>query len=150
MDFIIRQASHNDISQMCGLLADLFSVETDFNPDAEKQAAGLGLLLNDATGLSAVFVADIGDEIAGMCSVQTLISTAEGGPVGLLEDLIVRKDLRGNGIGTRLLSEIFLWCETKNISRVQLLRDIENRAAEMYYGKNGWSSTKLVCMRKFF
>jgi len=59
-----------------------------------------------------------------MCSVQTLISTAEGGKVGLHEDLIVRKDFRGKGIGAKLLAEVFRWCETYEILRLQLLREL--------------------------
>jgi GNAT superfamily N-acetyltransferase len=68
----------------------------------------------------------------------------------LLEDLVVRKEYRGRGIGTKLLSEIFRWCNTKNISRLQLLRDVDNERALKFYAGNGWSSTKLVCMRKRF
>jgi len=150
MDVLIRPAKTSDIPRMCGLLSELFSIESDFSPDSQKQAKGLSLLLADRSGLSAVLVAEEGDEIIGMCSVQTLISTAEGGPVGLLEDLIVRKDHRGNGIGTRLLSEIFRWCDTKNISRLQLLRDADNESALKFYAGNGWADTNLVCMRKMF
>jgi len=72
----------------------------------------------------------------------------EGGPVGLLEDLIVQKQYRGNGIGSRLLSWICTWCMTKNISRLQLLRDSGNNNALAFYDLNGWNSTSLVCMRK--
>lgn len=97
-----------------------------------------------------MLVAEEADEIIGMFSVQTLISTSEGGPVGLLEDLIVRKDRRESAIGTRLLSAIFRWCKTKNISRLQLLRDVDNERALKFYAVNGWSSTNLVCMRKVF
>ena len=150
MDVLIRPAKTADIPRMCGLLSELFSIESDFSPDSQKQAKGLNLLLADRSGLSAVLVAEKGDEIVGMCSVQTLISTAQGGPVGLLEDLIVTKEHRGNGIGTRLLSEIFRWCDTKNISRLQLLRDEDNERALKFYARSGWSSTCLVCMRKMF
>jgi len=150
MDVLIRPAKTADIPRMCGLLSELFSIESDFSPDSQKQAKGLSLLLTDSSGLSAVLVAEEGDEIIGMCSVQTLISTAQGGPVGLLEDLIVRKDQRGNGIGTRLLSAIFRWCKTKNISRLQLLGDADNESALKFYAVNGWADTNLVCMRKMF
>jgi len=148
MDVLIRPAKTADIPRMCGLLSELFSIESDFSPDLQKQATGLSLLLNDKSDLSIVLVAEKDDEIIGMCSVQTLISTAEGGPVGLLEDLIVRKDSRGNGIGTRLLSEILGWCATKDISRLQLLRDLDNERALKFYECNGWADTRLVCMRK--
>lgn len=148
MSFSIRRATSDDIPGMCDLLCELFSIESDFSPDREKQARGLELLLADTAGSSIILVADRGDEIIGMCSVQMLFSTAEGGPVGLLEDLIVKKDHRGKGIGSRLLSEIFKWCTTKNISRLQLLREVDNLKAMLFYAGNGWSSTKLVCMRK--
>ena len=148
MDVLIRPAKSADIPRMCSLLSELFAIESDFSPDSQKQAKGLSLLLNERSGLSAVLVAENGDEIVGMCSVQTLISTAEGGPVGLLEDLIVRKEYRGNGIGTRLLFEIFRWCDTKNILRLQLLRDVDNEYALKFYARSGWTDTRLVCMRK--
>jgi GNAT superfamily N-acetyltransferase len=148
LNVLIRPAKSADIPGLCALLSELFSIESDFSPDSQKQAEGLSLLLSDRSGLSAVLVAEEGEEIIGMCSVQTLISTAQGGPVGLVEDLIVRKDHRGNGIGTRLLSAIFRWCKTKNISRLQLLRDADNESALKFYACSGWSSTRLVCMRK--
>jgi GNAT superfamily N-acetyltransferase len=148
MDVLIRPAKKVDMPSMCLLLSELFSIEADFSPDRQKQATGISLLLNDKSDLSIVLVAEKGEEIVGMCSVQTLISTAQGGPVGLLEDLIVRKDSRGNGIGKRLLSEIFRWCATKNISRLQLLRDLDNESALKFYECNGWAETRLVCMRK--
>jgi GNAT superfamily N-acetyltransferase len=149
MDFSVRLAKADDIPQMCGLLSELFSIESDFSPDRGKQVRGLNLLLSDRSGSTIVLVAERGDEIIGMCSVQMLISTAEGGPAGLLEDLIVRKDHRGKGIGSRLLSEIFTWCLTKNISRLQLLRDTDNERALKFYMRYGWRDTGLVCMRKF-
>jgi len=148
MDIIIRPADRSDIPEMCGLLSELFSLESDFSPDINKQAMGLALLVTDRSGLSAVFVAEKAGDIIGMCSVQTLISTAQGGAVGLLEDLIVRKEERGDGAGARLLSEVTAWCENRNISRIQLLRDADNKRARGFYTRNGWASTRLVCMRK--
>ncbi len=149
MNVSIRSAKISDIPRMCDLLSDLFSLESDFSPDREKQVRGLRLLLDDTSGSSAVFVAEKDSEVIGMCSVQVLVSTAEGGKVGLLEDLIVKSDYRGSGIGTRLLSNIFAWCAVRNISRLQLLRDINNLKALEFYTGNGWSETRLVCMRKF-
>src|SRR5271169_6952109 len=130
---IIRRANVDDIPGMCDLLSELFSIEADFSPDRKKQSRGLELLLCGTSGSSIVLVAEKGDEIAGMCSVQILISTAEGGPVGLLEDLVVKSQYRGSGIGTRLLSEIVGWSAKKNLSRLQLLRDTDNIEALKFY-----------------
>ncbi len=148
MAVTIRKARAPDLPEMCGLLAELFSIEADFSPDRGKQFRGLELLLSGTAGLSVVLVAEADASIVGMCSLQIVISTAEGGPVGLLEDLVVRKDYRGRGIGTSLLSEIVRWSRTRNLSRIQLLRDADNPAAREFYIVNGWTETKLVCMRK--
>lgn len=144
----VREARAADIPQLCDLLSELFSIEADFSPDRGKQVRGLELLLNGTSGLSVVLAAEMDHAIVGMCSVQILISTAEGGPVGLMEDLVIRKDHRGMGIGTRLLTEISRWCRARNITRIQLLRDADNPAAREFYILNGWAETKLVCMRR--
>ncbi|MBI5633270.1 MAG: GNAT family N-acetyltransferase [Nitrospirae bacterium] len=148
MGFSIRPAREDDIPRICDLLTELFSIEADFTADREKQSRGLSLLLQDRSGSSVVIVAERDNEVIGVCSVQTLISTAEGGPVGLLEDLIVQKHYRGNGIGTELLAWIGRWCMAKKIRRLQLLRDSANNKALEFYVRNGWNSTSLVCMRK--
>jgi hypothetical protein len=75
---VIRPAGSADIPQMCDLLSELFSIESDFSPDREKQTRGLNLLLDDSSGASIVLVAEREGEITGMCSAQTMISTAEG------------------------------------------------------------------------
>ncbi len=148
MDFSIRPAKEDDIPRICDLLSELFSIEADFTADREKQARGLDLLLQDRSGSSLVVVAETEGAVIGVCSMQTLISTAEGGLAGLIEDLIVQDRYRGNGIGSQLLAWIYRWCMTKNISRLQLLRDAANDQALDFYNQNGWNSTSLVCMRK--
>jgi ribosomal protein S18 acetylase RimI-like enzyme len=83
-----------------------------------------------------------------MCTAQTLISTAEGGAVGLLEDLIVTADFRHQGMGAKLLAETVNWAECQGLKCLQLLVDKNNQAALRFYEKQGWESTQLVCLRK--
>jgi ribosomal protein S18 acetylase RimI-like enzyme len=147
-DISVRRARAADIPQLCDLLAELFSIESDFSPDGEKQTQGLTLFINDTAGSLAVFVAEKDGEIIGMCSVQTLISTAEGGPAGFVEDVIVRREYRGRGIGSLLLSEIVRWSIEKNITRLQLLAEVDNERALKFYARSGWTTTNLTCMRK--
>jgi len=148
MDITIRHARPEDIPQMCDLLSDLFTIESDFKPDRSKQVRGLELLVNDLMGGSFALVATIGDEVVGMCTVQTLISTAEGGHVGLVEDVIVRRDCREQGIGTELLYEAIAACKAKGLSRLHLLADKENKTAQDFYIDRRWSVTNLICLRK--
>jgi len=144
----IRIAKSDDVPQLVALLKALFAIEADFDFDRDKQTQGLQLLLK--SDKACVLVAESSDdkELRGMCSIQTLISTAEGGPVGLLEDLIVAADFRNLGIGKKLLSEAVYWAERQGLKRLQLLADKNNSSALGFYDRQSWQSTQLVCLKR--
>lgn len=147
-DIIIRQALPSDIPRLCSLLEDLFTLESDFTPDVEKQKHGVSMLVTDPAGAAFVAVAVKEIEIIGMATIQTLVSTAEGGRVGLVEDVIVRKDLRGKSVGTRLLDAVVDWSRGMKLKRLQLLADLDNLSALDFYRSRAWSATRLICLRK--
>jgi len=131
---------------MVQLLGELFAIEADFEPDPERQRAGLDRLL--ASPGACVLVAETRVEVIGMCSVQTLVSTAEGGEAGLVEDLIVAEAFRRRGIGTRLMEEAECWARERGIERLQLLAETGNERALDFYRRNGWAKTGLGVLRK--
>lgn len=146
-----RQATHNDIDGMLALLKQLFSIEADFRFDATKQRAGLTRLINDSEKddpRAMVLVVTVNDQIIAMCSCQILISTAEGGNSGLVEDVIVDKAFRNQGIGQQLMKHLLSWAKTQGIKRLQLLADNNNAAAISFYHHNGWQSTNLSALFK--
>jgi hypothetical protein len=158
----IREGVLEDIPNLVALLAELFLIEADFEPDSKKQEAGLHMLLNSPkdcilvavsgkqvftvptyyrqgvpwTGVRSLVAAALqlvvarlisygygfgytsftfvashtigpsillcGGQVVGMVSIQTLLSTAEGGRVGLLEDFIVSFSARGQGM-------VYIW-----------------------------------------
>jgi ribosomal protein S18 acetylase RimI-like enzyme len=144
----IRAANPDDVPQLVILLKALFAVEADFDFNQDKQSRGLQLLLK--SDKACVLVAETSEDkkLRGMCSVQTLISTAEGGPVGLLEDLIVATDYRDQGIGKQLLAEAVEWAERQGLKRLQLLADKNNAPALAFYDRQSWQSTQLVCFKR--
>ena len=142
---IIRHARPSDIPAMTGLLGELFSLEADFEVDEEKQARGLARLL-EQPGACVLVAVDSGD-VAGMVSIQPLISTAQGGLVGMLEDLVVRRGSRGQGIGTLLLDAAMRWAAGQGMTRLQLLADRANARALDFYTAHGWRGTELICLR---
>jgi GNAT superfamily N-acetyltransferase len=145
---LVRPARPADVSALCDLLADLFRIESDFSADPAKQANGLRLLLEDESGRSKVFVAVHEGRVIGMCSVQVIISTAEGRPAAIIEDLVVRREHRGFGFGTALLEIVREWCLVRGITRLQLLADKDNSKALTFYTNRGWCGTNLICLRK--
>ena len=144
----IRTALPSDIAQLVELLQELFAIETDFVFDPVKQTKGLNQLLNSDKDFILVAESSNVNKVVGMCTIQTLISTAEGGQVGLLEDLVVAAGFRHKGIGTKLLAEAVYWAERRGLKRLQLLADKNNLPALSFYTKQGWLSTELVCLRK--
>jgi ribosomal protein S18 acetylase RimI-like enzyme len=141
----IRPAATSDIAGMSLLLSQLFAIESDFTPDDEKQRRGLKLLLETAG--AQILVAESRGRLVGMVTMQSLVSTAEGGPVGLVEDLIVDRDHRQRGIGAGLLDQLQQWARGIGLSRLQLAADKTNGAALEFYRKVGWEQTSLLLLR---
>ena len=143
----IRPARQQDIDEMILLLKSLFTIEADFAFDPGRHAAALLLLL--ASDSAIVLVAEVDNRVVGMCSGQTVISTAEGGPALLVEDVVVSEQLRGKGIGRRLLQTLTEWAKSRRMSRMQLLADRNNSDAIKFYHKRDWQSTELICLRTY-
>jgi GNAT superfamily N-acetyltransferase len=145
----IELARKEHIEEMCDLLGQLFAIEKDFSPNREKQRRGLSLLLEDER--STVLIAKSDDKVIGMCTLQFIISTAEGGKVALLEDLVVDKKWRGKGIGSALLKAAEGYCKQHGISRITLLADKDNHNALNFYKKHQWQKANMVVvLRKYF
>lgn len=144
---MIRPAVWSDIQAMVQLLRQLFAVETDFDFSAERQSRGLELLL--ASPSAMVMVAEEQGEVVGMASAQLVISTAEGGPSLLIEDLVVVPTHQNQRLGTSLLIALDEWGGAMGADRMQLLADRTNVPALNFYRHKGWHETQLICLRKY-
>ncbi|MBW2663621.1 MAG: GNAT family N-acetyltransferase [Deltaproteobacteria bacterium] len=144
---MIRKAESSDIEQMVGLLKELFFIEEDFSFDERMQRNGLAMMLGD-NEKCCIMVAVSGEQVIGMSSAQLLVSTAEGGMVALIEDIVVTKSYRGQGIGKKLLLSIEKWTNKKGAKRLQLLADKNNFSALGFYDQQNWAITHLICLRK--
>ena len=147
-EIVIRGAAASDMDDLIGLLNTLFTIEEDFLFNEEVQRRGIGLLLSSQGQERQVFVAEKNGKVVGMCSIQTLISTAEGGLAGLVEDVVVRDGDRGKGIGNTLMGAVGDWARRHGLKRLQLLADRDNATALKFYESRGWKITNLICVRK--
>jgi GNAT superfamily N-acetyltransferase len=146
-DFVITPASEADIPELIDLLAVLFSIEQDFSPNPDKQGRGLAALLASPTGYIAI-ARDPSSCAVGMATAQLVISTAEGAPSAWIEDVVVREDLRGKGLGRALLDAVLAWAHTQGAVRAQLLADLDNAPALAFYDRIGWQPTRLGARRR--
>ncbi|MES9995624.1 GNAT family N-acetyltransferase [Desulfovibrio aminophilus] len=143
----IRQARPEDVDALVELLGLLFELEADFRPEPSRQRHGLDLMLRDQF-IRRVSVAELGGQAVGMATGQVVVSTAEGGPAALVEDVVVRPDQRGKGLGRALMEDIEAWAAKAGITRLQLLADRGNAPAFGFYASCGWRTTGLVCLRR--
>jgi GNAT superfamily N-acetyltransferase len=148
MNIKIRNAGIDDLQALVTLLQALFSIEADFSPDADRQHRGLTLMLDGCGKHRCIKVADVDGVVVGMCTAQTLISTAEGATVALVEDMVVDPAYRGRGIGRRLMTAIETWSRRHGAVRLQLLADRTNFSALDFYDRIGWVPTQLICLRR--
>lgn len=145
---MIRPAKREDLEPMLLLLQQLFGIEADFCFDAERQRKGLELLLDSPS--SAIMVAKKQDSVIALGTAQLVISTAEGRPSLLIEDVVVVKpSWQKQGIGSQLLQTLADWGADKGAKRMQLLADRTNAPALDFYHRDDWQQTQLICLRKF-
>lgn len=147
MNFDFGFATENDLPQLADLLAELFTLESDFGPERDKQLRGLRLIL-DRPEQGRLFVARISGKVAGMVNALITISTAEGGRVLLLEDVIVNREYRGRGLGRELVEHVLAWAKVEDMVRVTLLADRDNHPALGFYHRLGFVHSNMVVLRK--
>lgn len=140
-DLEIRKATKADIFLMIELLGELFDIERDFAFDFHKHKIGLEMLLDSSN--ASIFVATTNDKVVAMASIQTIISSAMGSNVGLIEDVVVKNEYRGKGVAQKIIDHIFEYAKTENFTRLHLLCDIDNSSAEKFYKKIGFKPSEL-------
>jgi GNAT superfamily N-acetyltransferase len=144
-DLRIEPATLDDLPELTELLHDLFSQEEDFRPDREKQIRGLRLILEQPSR-GRIFVLRNERSIIGMINLLITISTAEGGFVLLLEDLVVHRDHRRSGFGSRLLEHAISFAREKKFLRITLLTDDLDETRHFYL-KHGFVESAMTPMR---
>ena len=145
----IEPATLDDLPELTELLYELFTEEEDFVPDRERQMRGLRLILEQPSR-GRIFVLRSPNKIIGMINLLITISTAEGGFVLLLEDLIIHREHRGQGYGTRLLEYAVDFAKKKKFLRITLLTDKPNEPQKNFYLKNHFVQSSMVPMRMHF
>ena len=88
--------------------------------------------------------------IVGTVGLQFIESTALGGKVALLEDLIVHPGSRGKGLGRLLLSEAVAYAQGHGCLRITVLTDHDNLSTQALYRRFGFRASKMLPMRLVF
>lgn len=104
-------------------------------------------LVLDSPHIGTILVARDGAAVVGMVSLLFTVSTAEGGRACWLEDMVVRADRRGGGLGSRLLAYAIEYVRARRFTRVTLLTDRGNDGAKRLYGRHGFVESGMTPLR---
>ncbi len=145
-EVVIEPATFEDLDELSILLGELFSEESDFRPDKERQLLGLRLIF-EQPNRGRVFVLRSDRTIVGMINLLFTISTAEGGFVILLEDLVIHKAFQGKGYGSKLLQHAIDFAKQKNFLRITLLTDRPELRSQHFFKRHGFTESSMMPMR---
>lgn len=132
MEAGIRLAEPRDVDQLCPLVEDFVST---FELDVERFKATYGKLLADDHAV--VFVADSNGSIVGYCLGFVHDTFYANGPVGWLEEIMVRSDSRRSGLGERLMGEFDAWARKQGA----VLCALATRRASEFYRALGYEES---------
>jgi GNAT superfamily N-acetyltransferase len=145
-----------DVRDAFMMLSDFLSADEHYL--ASSQAYGdLGLKgLNNALDLflerpelGFVWMAYDENGVAGVCVVCYAISTSMGSVVAKLDDVSVKADRRGAGVGTELLNQLKDQLRREAVTRIDVAVHLENPPARRFYEKAGFvalNEERLSCL----
>lgn len=142
----IEPATEADLDELSELVGELFAQESDFRPNKDKQLRGLRLIF-EQPNRGRVFVLRRDGAIVGMINLLFTISTAEGGFVVLLEDLVIHKQFQTHGYGSKLLNHAIEFARQKNFLRITLLTDRPENLAQEFFRRHGFHESSMIPMR---
>jgi len=143
----VEMATLEDLPALTALVMDLFSMSAgDFKPDRELQERGLRLILEQPNRGRIVVIRNE-DRIFGMVNMLFTISTARGGFVILMEDVIIHPHHRGQGYGTMLVNHVIEFAKQKKFLRITLLTDKISAESQEFFQKQGFKYSNMIPMR---
>jgi GNAT superfamily N-acetyltransferase len=131
----IRKGNPDDMKAVLGLIQEL----ADFEKEPEAVVVTVEDLVRDGFGLAPlfhVFVAEVEKKIVGIALYYYRYSTWKGKTIHL-EDLIVKEEMRGTGLGYALYSEIIKQGKKDKVRRIEWNVLDWNTPAVEFYEKSG-------------
>jgi len=135
MEKTIRKFRKEDLPQILELIQELAHFEKE--PDAVE--IDVSILEKEGMGenpLFTCFIAELNNKIEGMALVYFRFSTWKGRTVHL-EDLIIRKEMRGTGLGSALYKKVIEYALEQGVKRCEWVVLDWNTPAIDFYERSG-------------
>lgn len=142
-DFTIRKMCPEDIDDLAVLYRDYWDEDSNVEKMRQKyselEAKPSYIFLSAACGdkLVGSIMGIVCEEIYGQCE-----------PFLVMEDLIVKKGYRSNGIGTQLVQELEAIAKEKGCCQIQFITETIRRDTVAFYKSLGYNPSSHVGFKK--
>ena len=135
---IVREAVSTDLDQIVALQREdvIREVREDNVPVSAYRAAFDEITADPRQQL---LVGEVGGEVVATAQVTWIRRlTYVGGEMGVVESVRVRADLRGRGLGKRLMRHVVHLARARGAVRVELTTNAQREAARRFYERLGF------------
>jgi GNAT superfamily N-acetyltransferase len=138
VDMNIRKAVEDDRAQVIGMSGALYRSGAALHPIGDAQISRTFDEVMGGSPFVSLYIAELDGRTAGYVLLAHTYSNEAGGPVVWIEEIYVKPELRGGGLGMRLLR--FVEQEyAGRAARIRLEVDRANAGAKRLYAGSGYS-----------
>ena len=139
MPIEVRPALRTDVPALVALM-QAFYAESDFPLPAGPAAAAFEALLADEN-LGGVWIAEEDGEAVAHAVLTVCFSMEYSGLRGFVDDLYVRPQVRGRGVGAELLAAIRAAAHTRGVRAMHVEVGPDNAVARRLYARAGYAES---------
>lgn len=150
---IIRRGVPEDLEAVRALDRELIAYDLQFDPTLDaawsESVEATGFFSARLSGDGVCFVAEADDQLVA-CLLGCLgeaVSYRQPTPLAEAETLFVSPQIRGGGIGRRLLAAFSDWAEDQGVRKISLRVSAANRDALRFYEREGFAPYDIVLER---
>lgn len=143
---VIRIARRADLPELIRLVRAYYQFD-HIRFDARTMKPALAKLLRSRT-LGRVWIMRDGGKAVGYVILTFNFDLEFDGLEGLVTDLFIEADYRGQGLGERALDVVDDYCRARGIGAVELQVETDNTAAQAFYRKIGFKQLNRVVMTR--
>ena len=142
-EITIRDATEADLPEIENLISELIvSIEDQENIAREAALTNFKFMLLDEN--SHALVADLNDEVIGLINFTTRQTILHSGQSGLIDELVVSKNYRTIGVGTKLVNSAAEKCRSFGCIELEVSTESTNQGAQDFYKRLGFKEQGLI------
>ena len=147
MEPLFRTAEPSDADALVGMMRDFNAHERIAFDEQEVRAALAHLFANDSHGLACLIL--LGEEVAGYFVIAFGFSIEFRGRDAFIDELFVRDEFRGRGLGSAALRHAEGLCRGRGVRALHLEVERENTRAQSVYRRAGFADHDRYLLTKW-